>query len=487
VTDFGLARRLEADSELTRTGTALGSPSYMAPEQARGDAKQLTTAADIYSLGAILYELLTGRPPFKGTNVIETMREVVEKAPERPRLLNPNVDGDLETICLKCLEKEPAHRYASAEALAEDLARWLEGKPIHARPNTAWERTVKFVRRKPAIASLAAVSCIAAAALIGIGLAQVAFRAEQNQRKQTEAALKEATRQHGEAEKQRQVAEGLERLRVEDAQVRLEMQRVDAWLTAEEDDYALAYLAKVAERFPSNALVAERVLDELSKRQMPSVLLGPMGVGSACCFSPDDETMAVRGGPGEVRLINLRSGKPTHDLTLPSQASDPLFIIGQRPCAFSKDGDLLITLDPMLSAQLWNVRTGEPVGASFKLTQPPREIHLLQGGRRLAANAGSECSLWDCASGKRLNAWRFPSQVGGNWTIRFSPDERMMALSSVMYAGTPPTRQLQLIDLENGLSMSTNSLSGQIMEFSPQGDLLAVASATELVFLETPS
>ena len=132
VTDFGLAKRVEGDSELTRSGAILGTPAYMAREQASGRRGSVTTSTDVYGLGAILYALLTGRAPFGGTTVMDTLEQVRERPPESPRKLNPRVPRDLDVICLKCLEKDPRRRYASADALAEDLRRWLAGEPIEA-------------------------------------------------------------------------------------------------------------------------------------------------------------------------------------------------------------------------------------------------------------------------------------------------------------------------------------------------------------------
>src|SRR5206468_4001907 len=140
VADFGLAKRVEADSGLTQSGVILGTPSYMAPEQASGRRGEVTTATDVYGLGAVLYALLTGRPPFSGESVLETLDRVREQPPERPSRLNARVPRDLEVIGLKCLEKDPRRRYASAAAVAEDLSRWLAGEPILARPVGRGER-----------------------------------------------------------------------------------------------------------------------------------------------------------------------------------------------------------------------------------------------------------------------------------------------------------------------------------------------------------
>src|SRR6266403_565087 len=166
LTDFGLARLVEAESTITRTREVLGTPSYMAPEQAIGNNSQVTSATDVYGLGAVFYQLLTGHPPFAGGTTYETIRLLLDTEPRQPRLWNPKVDRDVSTICIKCLETDPQRRYSSALALAEDLERWLKYEPILARHAGIFTRGKKWVRRKPTKALLAA-SLIALAAALG--------------------------------------------------------------------------------------------------------------------------------------------------------------------------------------------------------------------------------------------------------------------------------------------------------------------------------
>src|SRR5262249_30192940 len=154
----------------------MGTPSYMAPEQARGDTKNVTTAADIYGLGAVLYTCLTGQSPFAGGTTFETIRQVLEDEPRRPSVWNPEIDRDLETICLKCLSKDASRRYSSSEAVAVDLEHWLKSEPIVARPATQHERLRKWVKRRPAIAALSALS-IALVAALSLGALFYSFHA----------------------------------------------------------------------------------------------------------------------------------------------------------------------------------------------------------------------------------------------------------------------------------------------------------------------
>jgi len=182
ITDFGLAKRLEADDRQTLTGEIMGSPGYLAPEQARGHSREVGPAADVYALGAILYSMLTGRPPFRGTTPLETVRRVIDDEVVPPGRLAPRLHRDLETICLMCLAKEPSKRYDSAQALADDLERYLNDEPVRARRTPVWVRWAKRARRRPAAAALLAVGAAAILGLLIGGLEYERFRHDQVRR-----------------------------------------------------------------------------------------------------------------------------------------------------------------------------------------------------------------------------------------------------------------------------------------------------------------
>ncbi len=198
VTDFGLAKHIHADSDLTGTGQILGTPSYMPPEQADGKLHNIGPAADLYALGAILYCMLTGRPPFQSANPVDTLMQVMSAQPISPRQLNPSIPKDLETICLKCIEKHPAKRYSSAAELLLELRRFLQGEPIQARPISSAERTLRWLRRRPAIAAMGLV-VLASIAAVGITL----FTSNQRLAEERDTAVKA----ENESRKQKLIAE----------------------------------------------------------------------------------------------------------------------------------------------------------------------------------------------------------------------------------------------------------------------------------------
>jgi serine/threonine protein kinase/Tfp pilus assembly protein PilF len=225
ITDFGLAKKLEDDSGQTRTGAIMGTPNYMAPEQVKTEGQVVGPPADVYALGAILYELLTGRPPFLGPTVMDTLDQVRWQEPVPPHRLQPKVPRDLETVCLKCLSKEPTRRYGSAEELADDLRRFQANEPIKARPASSGERLVKWVRRRPADAALVAVS--GAALLVLGGLTLWHYRDVRAQRDDARAGERQAQEARLTAEEGRRLAELRAKAQDHLAQARAAVDRED--------------------------------------------------------------------------------------------------------------------------------------------------------------------------------------------------------------------------------------------------------------------
>jgi WD40 repeat protein len=403
VTDFGLAKRLEGGEQQTRSGAILGTPSYMAPEQAEG-RKVLSTAADIYALGAILFELLTGRPPFVGQTPLDVVMRVLHEEAPRPRSVNALVDRDLETVCLKCLAREPARRYGSAEALADDLERWLAGEAILARPVGTLERAWKWARRRPALAALAGTVLLAIAGLFTVGLFYNA---------RLQIALDEV---EGQKDAVRQVqAEADERLgQARDLQRRIAYNGDLAWAHRE-----------LREAWPGRA-------DELLDRHLDSDLCGwewrylkaqchrellTMSGSAFVAWSPDGKLLATAGAGGVI-LRDATLGKRLRILP------NPDFIAGDA--AFSSDGQILAVVAYDAAAHeeiaLWDLRTGKRL-RTWKDREDPRARPgrfgvapaLRPDGRQLAlAIPEKGIALWDAAAEKVQRWLTAPADIFGD-------------------------------------------------------------------------
>jgi predicted Ser/Thr protein kinase len=315
VTDFGLAKQLDQESGQTQTGAMVGTPSYMAPEQAEGRVKDVGPLSDVYALGAILYECLTGRPPFRAATIPQTLRQVVEVEPVAPRDLNPAVPRDLETVCLKCLHKEPSRRYASGADLAEDLRRFQAREPITARPVGPAERLGRWCRRNPAVAGTA----LALAVTLTVGVVLITLSRNDAWRLAEEKArLADAATLASEANER--LAEEKGRLASEESEQRKRVQRQFAW-THFEQSHARCVQEDASRGLPAlvlslrHAVEAEAPdLEEAVRAQLGGwsrgahplkhiLRHGPAGVIAA--FSPDGQTVLTTGGhryDGKVRL-----------------------------------------------------------------------------------------------------------------------------------------------------------------------------------------
>ncbi len=469
ITDFGLAKRLDADSQMTRTGQVMGTPSYMPPEQARGDLPQVGPLSDVYSLGATLYALLVGRPPFQAANVLETLKQVLEQEPISPRSLNPAVNKDLETICLKCLEKEPTKRYGSARELAEDLRRFLQGYPIAARPVSKAERLWRWCRRNRALAAVGTAALVLLLTLAVGGPLMAVYQAElKNQARQAAQAEREAKHQAEQAAgaekraRQQAVAESRRAFRNYYA----------AQMNLIQRDWQQSHIAPLLRRL--EAVQPERTGGEDLRgfewfywqrlcRSHLRTLAGHRGPLTCVAFRPDGKYLAAAGHDRTIRLWDVVTGKVVRTLQGHADVVTGL--------AFSPAGDRLASASLDETIKLWDVETGRELRTLKGHQSDVLYVAFAPKGKHLASTSlDGTIKLWDAQSGRELLTLR--GHTSDVWSVAFGPNGTRLAS-----AGGDET--VKVWDVESGqvlLNLRGHTSDVWSVAFGPDGRRLASAS-----------
>lgn len=454
LTDFGLARLSDRASQaaLTKTIAVLGTPSYLPPEQATGSSRDVTTAADVYGLGSILYECLTGKPVFVGKNAADTVRMVAEEEAPSLRNSDPSLGRELDTICATCLEKEPNHRYPSALALAEDLERWLRGEPIHVRPAGQLERGIKWIRRHPWPAAVVALIVVALSTVAGVSLNYTLKLNEASQEiseladeRQRELAVLQVTNGNREA------AEG-------------DLHTALHWYAAAAD----------LDRDHSERTFAHQLRFSLAHRQSPQPVDEWTHEGGArmAIFSPDERWIASGGRDRKVTLVSRESG------------SNRVIDVGETPGAlsFSPDGSLLAVKTHKGPVYLFATESGErlfePIAGNKVLPTRnglPKPVPFLADGSGFVVAHESEARIYNL-DGTIRRRIEFPNQISH---ASLSPDGTRLALAG-------RNHHLALFDVQTGERLGANSkrLAWGGIFWSPDGKYLLGASVGSFILIK---
>jgi WD40 repeat protein len=505
VADFGLAKWLADDCGLTQSGVTMGTPSYIAPEQARGQGDKIGVRTDVYALGAILYELLTGRPPFHGEMPAATLMQVLARDPVSVRRLQPEVPRDLETICHKCLEKEPDKRYASAAELAEDLRRFCEGEPILARPAGALELAWRWARRRPAVAALMALLVLTA--LVGLGMVlrqwyetELARQVAANHARDEQLARQDADAGRREAERERHRAETLSASLGLDQGIQL--------CREGNTGPGLLWMARALELLPEG----EEDLDYALRANL-TAWRGQFCRGRneatqwtpvmSVAFSPDGKTILTGNwgsaggapGPAHAYLRSVAAWGSDHGTAL--EHPGPILSV-----AFHPDGKTVAVghwLAPPIHARsfggavrLWDVATGKPRGEPlphggrvFSVAFSPDGTRLAVGGLRAETTdppriTGGEVRLWDPESGKpQGEPVVLPILVR---TVAWSPDGNFLAIGGSLSSPdgkSALTGGALLYDVARRAPINhvlVHSEPVSAVAFTPDGQVLVTAS-----------
>jgi WD40 repeat protein len=453
ITDFGLAKKLDVQGQ-THTGAVMGTPSYMAPEQAGGQ-KDISPAADVYALGAILYEMLTGRPPFKGASTWDTVQMVIGTEPVAPRQLQPKVPRDLETICLKCLQKQPSRRYTSAATLADDLRRFRAGEPILARPVGPLERGWRWCLRNPMAAGLsAAVVLLLIAVAVGSTVGAIYLNLTTN----------EARRNAEQARYNQYVAEiNLVQRDYEANNIGQVRELLDAQVPRDRDatdfrNFEWYYWDRMAHR------------ELLTLKGHTRPVLG-------VSFSPDSRRLVSASYDETIRIWDAATGKELQLLTFKGHKGMV------HAVSFSADGRRLASASQDQTVRVWDVATGQELLNLKGHTGNVSGVAFSPDGQRLAsAGVDQTVRVWDAATGKELLTLKGHKRAV--YRLAFSPDGRRLASASNYPELEWPDNEVRVWDAATGEELFTlEKRTGTVNDvaFSPDGNRLAVARTDSTV------
>ncbi|MBY0230979.1 MAG: protein kinase, partial [Gemmataceae bacterium] len=479
VGDFGLARRLE-DTLHTGTGSILGTPAYMAPEQARGDVRSISPATDVWALGIILYECLAGRPPFRSADAFDTVLQVIRGEPVPPSRLQARLPADIETIVLKCLEKEPTRRYASAADLADDLAAFAEGRPIKARPVGWTERAAKWARRHPAIAAL--VAACATLFLVGFALVTWGFLAARAARDDAREAAKRATEQLDRAEealyrnaialaerelsahgfpRARQVLAGLDRERRGWEHGYLSWLAAGGLRTWRLHDGRVMALALHKGTAATGGMDGSIRLFDTAGESAPRTRAEKLPPVLGLAFSADGKRLAAACQDGKLRVYEPEGSKPPLVIAAHDKAAGD--------AAFQPGGALLASCGEDGTIAFWDAATGKARGRLAAHDNTVSRLVFDPKGERLASACYDGTAIvWDVKTRKPLMRHRHRAALLG---IDFSPDGLSLAISDTR--GVLKVLDAKTGKVERSIAAHRN-LAGSV-RFSPDGTELVSA------------
>jgi len=370
LTDFGIAKWLEGSGNSTRSQALLGTPAYMSPEQAAGRTRDVAVTSDIYSLGVILYELLCGRPPFVAESDAALLQQVIHREPAPPHLLNSELDADLDTICLKCLQKEPAQRYPSAEALADDLERWLGHEPILARPTGHVERARKWMRRNPTVAALTVLLLLS---LIG-GLISTSWHLARADRLLAESSARNA--------------------RLRENMAWREQRDIGDLYSSHLAHEGLKTLVRLVKENPSNTVAAARLYSSLTQLNWPWPLLPPLHHEAEVlsgAVTPNGQILLTASADGLLHAWEARSG--SNLFNRPHDSNRGRF-------ALSPDGSRVATLTKEGFIQMWCTTNGLAIFDRLGDASGITALAFLPKSQFLAtASTNGQASLWRMSDG----------------------------------------------------------------------------------------